>query len=730
MSSSEISSQEATLPEASGIDTVRRLQEVHKHMIELTVHFHARTGHSNSIVEVDGKDSDDRDDGREAVDKCCFSVVENTTLQEVLQLALKEYAATGGAPGCDNGSRLRRYNFITNRVGETYGGRESMALKDLDFSSHEVLMLEHRLESDPPFVEFNPKEMQLRLLVWDAVATQGATVAGAKLATIFRTVLATAPGEDLARVTDLREEAAKVLGTSPGQVLLFANSERVLAELNDDQKTLKKDFDVWPGDQIVVEVVSGAVPAEYASPALAFLRNRRQAIRLFFNHPNMGEEAGDSQSSIYNIALDTSLDRSLDDIKSNIAASLSMSPDRFHLKRNANGTQLKDLSKTLLDLGMVDQSVLHVQLGPGCVLGEHLLRFELDNSDQVDVGGGIASGIAGVCNDYVSLGELPVKEKITVLQLKEQILDNWGTLSAEAATNGFTTVPPKPLTANHIRLRDGKNAQASGPLRNDRILSRCLLGITDGRRIVIQILNEPEVIGADDVILSVRLAAYEGKSLSKPVDLPLARSTTVQQLFEILLNKFPQLNEEPPANLAPSSDPAPTGEEDSSAAAAGAVAGAAAGEEPVEVEPPTPAPVQSRVLAFAKGLPSGPPLTLKSTLKLKFNETAVLERANSSIDRPPLNLRDGSVIVVRGIADFERAKEAIRLKKEAEGPRPISAGTGAAAARAKRPASRGRFPSALPAIKEKGAKPSTGEGTGETPPPPGEKGSTELPTAP
>jgi hypothetical protein len=138
------------------------------------------------------------------------------------------------------------------------------------------------------------------------------------------------------------------------------------------------------------------------------------------------------------------------------------------------------------------------------------------------------------------------------------------------------------------------------------------------------------------------------------------------------------------------------------------------------------------VLALAKGYTSGPALTLKATLKLKFNDVSVLRRANNQIDHPPLNLRDGSVIIVRGIADYEKIREAMRVKKEAEGPRPITAGTGAAAAKAKRPQSRGRYPSALP--KEKGLKISSSVEGGlqiENPPPPVTGGGCDvMPSAP
>jgi hypothetical protein len=49
-----------------------------------------------------------------------------------------------------------------------------------------------------------------------------------------------------------------------------------------------------------------------------------------------------------------------------------------------------------------------------------------------------------------------------------------------------------PKSAAHIRLHDGKAGKISGPLRDDRIVGRCLLGLADGRRLMAQVLDAPE----------------------------------------------------------------------------------------------------------------------------------------------------------------------------------------------------------------------------------------------
>jgi hypothetical protein len=197
------------------------------------------------------------------------------------------------------------------------------------------------------------------------------------------------------------------------------------------------------------------------------------------------------------------------------------------------------------------------------------------------------------------------------------------------------------------------------------------MGLQDGRRIVVQVLREPEVIGPDDLLLSVRVASYENKSLSRVFDVPLPRQTTVDQLYAHVLAKLPHLNEEPPANTSSDGsggdlDGGSGGNNDSAGTATDDAANADAAAD-ISSAAPTPANPPSRFMSIATGFRTGPPLTLKSALKLKWNDPAVLSRGDNAIDHPPLNLRDGSLLVVRGIADFERAKAAVKARREAEG---------------------------------------------------------------
>ena len=150
-------------------------------------------------------------------------------------------------------------------------------------------------------------------------------------------------------------------------------------------------------------------------------------------------------------------------------------------------------------------------------------------------------------------------------------------------------------------------------------------------------------------MLAIRVASYGTiecipRCLSKSMDLTLPRSSTIQQLMETLAKRFPFLCEDAEALLAAS--------------------GADAEASTMAVDPGL--QTLCRQIAVAKAYSSGPPLSLREIVKLKWNDSAMVLDGSIAIDKPPLNLRDGSVIVVRGQADYLRARAAAKLKKEQE----------------------------------------------------------------
>ena len=111
-----------------------------------------------------------------------------------------------------------------------------------------------------------------------------------------------------------------------------------------------------------------------------------------------------------------------------------------------------------------------------------------------------------------------------------------------------------------------------------------LQGLSDGRKIALQILPVEEKIGPNDVVLAVRVMLSEHQPLLPVIDLPMPKKTPLSTLAKVILDMFPQLRS--------------------------AVEVGADKDETTGTQPP--------LLSIAKGFSTGPPLTVKSALKLKW----------------------------------------------------------------------------------------------------------------
>lgn len=109
-------------------------------------------------------------------------------------------------------------------------------------------------------------------------------------------------------------------------------------------------------------------------------------------------------------------------------------------------------------------------------------------------------------------------------------------------------------------------------------------GLSDGRKIAVQVLPREEKIGPNDVILAVRVMLSEHQPLLPVIDLPVPKKSSLSALAKVLLDMFPQMSRSVEAGLD-------TGKINGS---------------------------QPALLSIAKGFSTGPPLTVKSALKLKW----------------------------------------------------------------------------------------------------------------
>lgn len=286
--------------------------------------------------------------------------------------------ASTGASGLPDMSlcRLRRYERSCHRLGETFGGRESETLAVLGLGVDPTLSgdfvrvpegcsvaLEFRKAEDT-FTEFSGKEMQLRVARWAIDADGNLNEAEACVVVV--------PGEDDSTVEGLRTVAVSSLSFGgdnadiADRLVLMRDTDRGPVVLDDDSKSLKKDCRIYSGGEVLVELLpAGKKRSEYnvdadeeRPPVVAALINRKQMIEVLYNIP---VAAGDLPE--YNLKMSLSSATTLKEFKEKAMKSGALGTvTEFHVRRSATGAQLKNEGKSLDDLGITNQSVIHLQV--------------------------------------------------------------------------------------------------------------------------------------------------------------------------------------------------------------------------------------------------------------------------------------------------------------------------------------------------------------------------------
>ncbi len=270
--------------------------------------------------------------------------------------------------------RLRRYERSCHRLGETFGGRESETLGALGLGIDHIpsglfvrvpegcsVALEFR-KQDETFSEFNGKEMQLRIIRWSLDSNGMLEEAESNISVI--------PGEDASSVGALRQVAVSSLNFGGDtsnilkRIILMKDSDRGPVLLDDDSKLLKKDYRIFSGAEVFVELLGAELTKstdadeKIATPVYAALLNRKQMIQILYNVPVAAGTVPE-----YNLSVQISSACTLKEFKDRVIKSGNLgSVSEFHVRRNATGAQIKSEQKSLDELGITNQSIIHLQV--------------------------------------------------------------------------------------------------------------------------------------------------------------------------------------------------------------------------------------------------------------------------------------------------------------------------------------------------------------------------------
>lgn len=324
---------------------------------------------------------------------------------------------------------------------------------------------------------------------------------------------------------------------------------------------------------------------------------------------------------------------------------------------------LANNNKTLKELDISDHSFLYLEYSiKDFNSNEILLRFEvnienlfenispseakkllreLDNTDSnndqagatetsenIDESDNIVSKKKNTVS-YLLLDEIFFNENITIFNIKKYIFENWDTLIKNvkrrllSLNKKFNDFNPK--SPNHIRLKDLKPGKLTSPLRNDRYLSRSLFGLVNGRRLVLDILNDEEVISNNNLFFYIYLVSYNKKRIIKKnyLNIVIKKNYSLSDLFSAILKKFPFLVDEATFNSTNFNTY----------------------QVPENSDYTLPPSESDYPIDITKGFIAGPTLNFNNLNKLNWtNESNGL-----------LNLSDGSLLIIRNKTDYKNS---------------------------------------------------------------------------
>lgn len=328
-----------------------------------------------------------------------------------------------------------------------------------------------------------------------------------ELPDIFDSAMPVRPsGPKPSTLADVRSAAAKLWNLPlEATVLVALTGMQAGQEIEGDEVTLQ-ECGLSPDDILCVEqrLDGGALPR--ARQLYELKRNRAQ---MFFNHPDRPDDAEEFPP------ITISKDATLAQLKAQIADTLALESKDIHLAKSRDTlTMFKDEDRTLRQVGLGDLETVFVGHGAPCDPNEKILkvlRYSYDNG-----------------NHKVSDGfNFPAPGEMSVRSFKEALIKaclHWKF--------------PDEVTWKRLRLRDGQAGKQYAVLRDQRTLRSALMGFADGRQVAVQLMEEEEELGPDDLLLLVRPWRVVEARLHAPTEMMVSKNQPLVEFQAKLTERY------------------------------------------------------------------------------------------------------------------------------------------------------------------------------------------------
>lgn len=318
-------------------------------------------------------------------------------------------------------------------------------------------------------------------------------LAGQRLVYVFESVPVELPeGKEL-----------RALGVRPGEVFLLEDRR---------QDALARDQDSHPTEFI-------------QSTVLRFYEQQRCRLSISFNVPS-ATSAADVEYPSYNDTVSLSKRKTLAQLKEMISGVVKKPASEFRLRRSAGGQLLKNEEATLEASGLVDASIVHVELGSPLKDDEVLLKFHLYDPDKPPA------------KAFSPLFDRPVGASVKVSELKDAVLGWLGeTFPPEQrddnnSNHNGATVRPNTFEITHLRLRLKGRSQAGKILEDGKSVKAS--GLIDDKEIAVQRTPQHEVITVNHRPVFVQRWCRGSQKLMRKAEVLVGKNDTIQNLKSTL----------------------------------------------------------------------------------------------------------------------------------------------------------------------------------------------------
>lgn len=395
--------------------------------------------------------------------------------------------------------RLRSFNSVYEMLQDTFD--EEKLISACQVWDYKVFGIEKK-NSAEVWQPYNQNLITVKVHVWD-----NSIINTSQPASTLMQIDKRSNGHNLIQILSSK------FSLEPTSLLLFKKVYSSLSVSSDflSNKDLSQsllNLKVYENAQLYIEEKTEAKPKW---PDFIEIEARRYTIR--FNHPDDSIKNFSSPDCCHSVMIDQQ--SSLFELKSLISEKIQIPSLEFLMKRgNSQGQEIKDLSLNLIQVNLMNNSLIVIERGAPSSINEFRIQFSLVVKPKSECN-------KSVCDIFIGLFELPIDSNKQVIDIKYYLCDK-----IKEMFPSFHIDPFK------MRLRERNSERMTKCLRNSEMMKTYHLH--EKKQLVLQVLeNEEEEILPNMMIACCKRWSPDTWEISEPQEFIVARRSTMAEIGEI-----------------------------------------------------------------------------------------------------------------------------------------------------------------------------------------------------